>query len=102
MLQFLESDGAMKKTDDVKKIQMYRNWKQRLFSPSLFITSDYNYFRYSIQVIDEKKLIFHGDKRVIYYEQAFDLLHKSHIEHTGHAGRDIMLYDLKGYYGLGK
>ena len=37
MLQFLESDGAMKKTDDVKKIQMYRNWKQQLFSPSTVI-----------------------------------------------------------------
>ena len=47
-------------------------------------------------------LLMRGAKKVPYQEQIFDLLHKSHIERTGHGGRDIMRHDLKEFSGLGE
>jgi hypothetical protein len=39
---------------------------------------------------------------VIYEEQLFDILHKIHVEETGHGGRDIMVHKIKDMYGVGQ
>jgi hypothetical protein len=39
---------------------------------------------------------------VIYEEQLFDILHKIHVEETGHGGRDIMVHKMKDMYGVGQ
>ena len=44
----------------------------------------------------------YGQKRVIYEEQLFDILHKIHAEETGHGGRDIMTEKTKDMHGVGQ
>lgn len=47
-------------------------------------------------------LLFHGKKQVVYEEELFDVLHKVHVEQTGHGGRDTMLPELKMKSGVGR
>jgi hypothetical protein len=59
-------------------------------------------FRYSVKCENDKPILYHGDKRVVCYEELFDVLNKAHIETTGHGGRDIMLAALDSFYGIAK
>jgi hypothetical protein len=61
-----------------------------------------------VKTVDSEQRLFtitkskNGEKTVVYYEQLFDILHRSHIENTGHGGRNLMRQDLKDYHGIGE
>ena len=61
-----------------------------------------NSFRYNVLEADGMNFLMRGTKKIPYREQIFDLLHTSHIERTGHGGRDIMRHDSKEYSFLGE
>jgi hypothetical protein len=91
---------------DGKKLERnridYSNWKKRLIT-NLYTIYTKSKFSYLLKEIDNKDyVLYKGEKRVVYYEELYDLLHKSHVENTGHGGRDIMMKDLKGFYGISR
>jgi hypothetical protein len=53
------------------------------------------YISYSVKMNEGHSFLYCGDKRVVFYDELFDVLHKSHTERTGHGGRDTMQNDLK-------
>lgn len=59
-------------------------------------------FSYSIQQVDGINVLYHGKKKVIYYEQLFDLINRAHTEGTGHGARDAMLDELAEFQGIGR
>jgi len=81
ILNFLKDDQKNPERDP----NAYSNWKKR----------------YTLGEIGEKMFLFVGDKRVVIYEELFDILQRSHVENTGHGGRDIMYKDLaSSFYGI--
>lgn len=52
--------------------------------------------------LEGQRVLFNKERHVIYEEQLFDVLHRVHVEETGHGGRDAMRDALKGKFGIGK
>ena len=58
--------------------------------------------RYSIRECENEKIINRGGKRVVWEEEIFDVVHRAHVEKTGHGGRDVMENELKEEFGISR
>jgi hypothetical protein len=52
--------------------------------------------------MDGSNVLYNGERKVVFYEQSFEILHQVHVEQTGHGGRDAMRKHLKDIHGLGE
>lgn len=96
IFHFLNSNEA----DETIEKTTQNTWKMRLHNYINKHTKLKYFFRFSINVQEQK--LYRGEKEVIYRENVFDLLHKTHVEQTGHGGRDAMLHQLKNKFGIGQ
>lgn len=57
---------------------------------------------YSVREFEGQILLYHGEKKVVHEEELFDIVHRAHIELTGHGGRDVLMNTLREFYGVSK
>ena len=100
MINFLTNGAELKNVQEEKKIR-YNNWKVRIFSDCNY-TFLFIILKYTISEVEEKQVLLRGKKQVIPDDQVFDVLHRPHVERTGHGGRNAMDKDLECYHGIGQ
>ena len=83
--QIISALQKFNNNNDEKPTQTEKNW----------IT------RYNLRLDNSVNLLFCGDKRVIKYEEIYDLLQQTHHK-LGHGGRDAMWADFSGIFGISK